>query len=198
MVQAHGWCVRGKACSNSHDIDLILDNEDVSEEKKKKRKKRRKHKNEKDVTSRISENTDVTESKLHQEANSMQMDQGDCIVNTNSTPKPAIDMPENVVKTFGSENAAAKPNICINGGHRAGFDAFMTAFAFACIVAKYGKPAAELKPPVTFSLSDFGLDEFMNRICLTGKDIPLQIIKSNFSKTSKDHREKLHKIMQNK
>lgn len=80
-------------------------------------------------------------------------------------------------------------------GHRAGFDAFMTGFAFAYFVAKYGSyDDIESRQP----LMQFGVTEFINKVALSGKDIPLQITKSEFAKTSKEHREKIQRLKETK
>ena len=80
------------------------------------------------------------------------------------------------------------------GGHRAGFDAFMTGFIFAHYISQYGT-YTELSNGMC--LGDLGVEQFTNKVTLTGKDIPLQIVKSTFAKTSKDHNEKMQRIMKN-
>ena len=77
------------------------------------------------------------------------------------------------------------------GGHRAGYDAFMTGLAFASFIAKYGKYGDIATGDKLLGL---GLEEFYNKVALSGKDIPLQIAKSAFSKTSKEHRDKIQRI----
>ena len=75
-----------------------------------------------------------------------------------------------------------------HGSHSAGHDAFMTGFTFAYYVSKYTKCRSQSD---TVSFCDLDCSDIVNRVCLTGKNIPLQIVKSNFAKTSKNHREKL-------
>ncbi|ELT96816.1 hypothetical protein CAPTEDRAFT_205148 [Capitella teleta] len=70
-------------------------------------------------------------------------------------------------------------------GHRAGFDAFMTGFIFAFFCARYG----ESNGKESF-IDSVGFQEYRNKLFLSGKDIPLQVLKSGFAKTSKQHREK--------
>ncbi len=77
------------------------------------------------------------------------------------------------------------------GGHRAGFDAFMTGFVFCHFVAKFGRFRDLPSRP---QMSDLGMQDFQNKITLSGKDIPLQIMKSNFAKTSKEHSDKIAKL----
>ena len=74
------------------------------------------------------------------------------------------------------------------GSHSAGYDAFMTGFAFAYYVGKYAecRSGSEM-----VSFVDVHRSDMTNKICLTGKDIPLQVVRSSFAKTSKNHRDKL-------
>ncbi len=76
-------------------------------------------------------------------------------------------------------------------GHRAGFDSFMTGFIFTQFIAKHGRFRGLPESP---KLTDLGMQDFSNKVALSGKDIPLQIMKSIFAKTSKDHQEKMDKI----
>lgn len=79
------------------------------------------------------------------------------------------------------------------GGHRAGFDSFMTGFAFATFISRYGKCPADLDIR-TCTLNDLGVEDFINKVTLSGKDIPLLIQKGNFAKNSKDHIHKFNAI----
>ena len=75
-------------------------------------------------------------------------------------------------------------------GHRAGYDAFMTAFCYSYDLIRYSrvKKACAFKD---ISFHSFDMKEnFSNKIYLSGKDIPLQICKSEFAKTSKMHQNK--------
>ena len=73
-------------------------------------------------------------------------------------------------------------------GHRAGFDAFMTGHTFACYAVGQAKdllPGASVeccKEAVMASLR-----AMQNCLGNRGKPIPLQIVKSHFSKTSAAH-----------
>ena len=96
---------------------------------------------------------------------------------------------ENIDCTPPKENnrTESKQTVSIKGGHSAGFDAFMTGFTFAFFSAKLGKKGCD---------SIHGLDHCVNRLALGGKDIPLQVVKSTFAKTSRLHREKME-LLQN-
>lgn len=91
---------------------------------------------------------------------------------------------ENGVKS--EEDSTSKNSRCV--GHRAGIDAFMTGFIMATYFSRHcGEQGKD------FCFQD-SVQEFQNKIYLTGKDIPLIISKSSFAKTSKDHREKFSKL----
>ena len=78
-----------------------------------------------------------------------------------------------------------------SGAHRSGYDAFMTGYAFACIMTDYCSRAPFHKP---LSGRTIGLKSIMNCVFLSGKDMPLKIRKSNYDKTTRDHDHKLASI----
>lgn len=95
------------------------------------------------------------------------------------------DMTKNAVKKVVSVSRC--------GGHRAGFDAFMTGYIFASFLAKFGRVKDGVSEGRT--VRDFGVaEELSNRVYLGGKDFPLQIASSNFSKPSKSHLEKWERL----
>lgn len=80
------------------------------------------------------------------------------------------------------ENNSSLKETPVNGfsgsdGHRAGFDAFMTAYSFAYFLTSEGQDS-----------------EAKNKVYLSRKDTPLNIVKSAFAKNSKSHAVKLNKI----
>ena len=73
-------------------------------------------------------------------------------------------------------------------GHRAGFDAFMTGHTFACYAVGQAKdllPGASVECCREALMA--GLRVMQNCLGNRGKPIPLQIVKSHFSKTSVAH-----------
>ncbi|XP_041358984.1 target of EGR1 protein 1-like isoform X2 [Gigantopelta aegis] len=104
-------------------------------------------------------------------------------------PEPCISILCPEVKNGGKESVVEEAR---SGGHRAGYDAFMTGFSMAFFAAKYGKVPESCSGKIV--LSDLGLEDMHNKIYLCGKDIPMSIFKSAFTKTSKDHREKFQKL----
>ena len=186
--QAHGWCGAGDACDKSHDIDVILDCEERAAAKKRDRRRRRKT---------PSGPTTTTEVKVEE------METG---VSEDATPAPATPgKVKDEMKTGVSEGATPAPTTpgIRTGGHRAGYDAFMTGFAFAYYVAKFGErddglgsPTSPTPPTSSTStlVGGAGMGELANKICLSGKDIPLRITKSNFATTSGKHEEKMKRV----
>lgn len=82
-------------------------------------------------------------------------------------------------------------------GHRAGHDAFMTAFCFASFIAQKMSTRSDVVNTDDFCWKDLVAD-VRNRVCLSGKDFPLLIQKSTFSKCSKSHLEKYSRLVSDK
>merc|ERR1712129_91243 len=78
-----------------------------------------------------------------------------------------------------------------SGGHRAGYDAFMTAFSFSTfLVHQTQLPVA----PDSFWPAGIKADKLANRIYLVCKDFPLLVQKSAFAKCSVQHDQKMRRL----
>merc|ERR1712105_261184 len=78
-----------------------------------------------------------------------------------------------------------------SGGHRAGYDAFMTGFSFSTFLVHQTK----LPPsPVDFWPASIRSESLANRIYLVSKDFPLLVQKSAFSKFSVQHDVKIKRL----
>lgn len=131
------------------------------------------------VTSRCSETDQVT---LQQNVNIDKKGSGDSIKDVGSSAEQ------------NGEGVTEKPKVRVRrtGGHRAGFDSFMTGYAFACAFSQFGCVATDND---SVKLNDVSaLDDVRNKVTLSGKDIPLLIKKGNFAKTSLLHNEKIVKL----
>ncbi|XP_070775343.1 target of EGR1 protein 1 [Enoplosus armatus] len=84
------------------------------------------------------------------------------------------------------------------GTHRAGFDAFMTGyiFAYSCtLIKKDGVGAAEEKEhQKEEEQQQSRLPTCLNKVYLSGKAAPLNVVKSTFSKSSKAHVQKMEMV----
>ncbi|XP_074642212.1 target of EGR1 protein 1-like isoform X2 [Tubulanus polymorphus] len=178
----HGWCALGKNCPNSHDVDAILRKEDVAlvnKQRKRNRRKRARPGSESTIGECATVEERVASVTVNDNSNNAGLT-GDC-----SQESSDIDIPQNGEQV--QSNVVTKSRC---EGHRAGFDAFMTGFTMGTFIAKYGKSVSD--NPI--KLSDFGIQELVNRIYLSGKDYALQIKKSDFSKPSKGHRIKIQML----
>ncbi|RWS01222.1 target of EGR1 protein 1-like protein [Dinothrombium tinctorium] len=92
-------------------------------------------------------------------------------------------------KTF---DPSANPMNVNSGIHSSGFDAFMTGYCFAVYIALYGGDKVDAK--TKFTPTNIGLKRFHNSLYLTGKDIPLKVNASSYSRVSQNHKTKIEKI----
>ena len=78
-----------------------------------------------------------------------------------------------------------------SGGHRAGYDAFMTAFSFSTFLVHQTKLPAS---PQDFRAESILSQALVNKVYLVSKDFPLLVQKSSFSKCSVQHDLKMKKL----
>ena len=83
-------------------------------------------------------------------------------------------------------------------GHRAGFDAFMTAYSFAVYFCKqkikFSSTDQEVAKEKTVS-NLARMESIKNRIVISGKPAPLLVAKSHFAKTSHGHQLRIIKLL---
>ncbi|NWR62734.1 TOE1 protein, partial [Bucorvus abyssinicus] len=196
---AYGWCPKGVTCPHSHNIDLIIDEDDrLWEEKRKKRKhKWKRRKNTEEPAKAIGQESSGKEMELAQNgeegpprkqscyepASATELAEGTPSSEGRSLEENSMDMePEASSDTKKEKKTHGPPSQ--GGTHRAGFDAFMTGYIMAYIwMLKKGKNTDTGTGP--------WLPDCHNKLYLSGKSVPLQIVKSLFSKSSKAHRQKM-------
>ncbi|NXC54797.1 TOE1 protein, partial [Aleadryas rufinucha] len=197
---AYGWCPKGVKCPQSHNIDLIIDEDDKLWEKRKKRKHKWKHR----------KNMKVPANAFQQESSGEKMEQAQngeegpprkqsCYepgaatepaeIAPNGEGRPLEEISMDMETETEAAGAAGKEKETHGppsqgGTHRAGFDAFMTGYIMAYVwMLKQGKNTDAAEGP--------WLPDCHNKLYLSGKSVPLQIVKSLFSKSSKAHSEKI-------
>ncbi|KFP44899.1 Target of EGR1 protein 1, partial [Chlamydotis macqueenii] len=199
---AYGWCPKGVKCPQSHNIDLIIDEDDkLWEEKRKKRKhKWKRRKNAEEPAKAFEQESSGKEVEIAQNGEEGPPRKQSCYEpaaatelaeiapNTEDTPleENATDMElvsSDTTRAAEKEKETHSPP-SQGGTHRAGFDAFMTGYIMAYVwMLKKGKSTDAGAAP--------WLPDCHNKLYLSGKSVPLQIVKSLFSKSSKAHSQKM-------
>lgn len=209
---AFGWCPNGTQCPLSHDTDhIILQDEKSRQDKRKKRKRQRKKRG--DVVEDSSSFDGAPENKIpHMEvdppgkpdedeptgnqaiSDGSNQKTSSAAANTTSTVTDTDNSfenkPEDDIKK--SSNCSAQKKKPDTGTHRAGFDAYMTGYIFAYSCSFYKK--SEEKEAVNENEqkeAEQWLPSCLNKVYLSGKAAPLNIVKSTFSRSSKAHVQKM-------
>lgn len=206
---AFGWCPNGTQCSLSHDTDLIVLHDELNKDDR--RKKRKRHRNKKkggDDVEDSSVSEGAPENKTpHMETDVQEKSAIEPHMNETEEPKKSTSLAISNVTTPDTDNGTEsknqdvmlKPNMGSpqkkkpdTGTHRAGFDAFMTGFIFAHSFVNDRKAKAESE--------DSGMEteqwvpSCLNKVYLSGKSVPLIIVKSTFAKSSKAHQQKIEML----
>jgi len=192
----HGWCTSTHNCPFSHDIDDILDLESThclgggggGGGRKAKRSKRRLK-------------SIAFDSLPTLEADEMGSIVDESVITLTSKDDSHL---ETSVSTNGqttrgnkrTESTSSEAIIHNTHGHRAGYDAFMTAFSFACMMAQQQHQQEQQQQQQRQQSGDsfHGLSDFRNKLFLSRKEFQLTISKSSFGRVSKEHQKKMEKM----
>lgn len=247
--QAHGCCGKGINCPKSHDPNAILDAEEIIVEDKRKRKRRRRNrKNRNQEMDVVEGETDEKKMKKgegegKEEQKEENMGVGGAAPEENeavgevSVSMVEGDKPSDLINKANDTEVATESGPLPNGvngpqrtepkgivpkksgSHRAGFDAFMTGFATAAFIARFGSTetpegATQLQSTAAKQMQGgqltsrvgqlelaescmehYGIGHLTNKLYLSGKDYPLAVAKSSFTKTSTLHKDKMDMII---
>lgn len=113
-----------------------------------------------------------------------------------NTKTDTADCTESKTEEHGRGNISVHPKTddqkkADTGTHRAGFDAFMTGFIFAHSFAFIKKDKVESEEE---EKEQQWLPSCLNKVYLSGKAAPLNVVKSTFSKSSKAHVKKMEMV----
>lgn len=203
VSQAFGWCPNGSECPLSHDTDLIiLQDEKGVKSKRRKRKRQREKKTEGDKAAEDSSIFDdgpgnkvahMMEEKTEgdqQRPETLRASDGD---NRRTEGESNGDEDKTgFITSAESKNDDGRveraSKVVNTGTHRAGFDAFMTGyiFAYTCTLVKKDEEQQEGE--------ESWLPTCLNKVYLSGKAAPLNVVKSTFSRSSKAHVQKMEMV----
>jgi len=205
----HGHCALNKSCPQSHDIDLIVLSKEVEVTKKDRKRKRtpplpEKQKNVQSML--LSQQQDQDQQQFNTGSVKIECSGGTSGIESDfrpgEGPDPVSDESEKSSDSKKSKKDPKKdPKQSNCGGHRAGYDAFMTGFSFATFIVHSAliNPEDGVKSePISRLLGvpvrpDFSDLRIANRIYLVCKDIPFIVRKSAYCKISLGHYEKYTK-----
>ncbi|XP_054764335.2 target of EGR1 protein 1-like [Lytechinus pictus] len=247
IYAAHGCCAKGIHCPKSHDPNAILDSEEIIIEEKRKRKRRRRNRKNRNQEMDVQDG-ETDEKRMKDGDGEGEEERKDESLDVGSTaPEASTGVGEETVPVvngdnpdLGKENGSdaptelnpltdgvsrsnqTKPTSLApkkSGSHRAGFDAFMTGFATAAFIARFGSAktpegngqvqssaarpiqggqftsrVGQLDQPKS-CVDWYGIGHLTNKLYLSGKNYPLAVAKSSFTKTSLLHKDKMDMII---
>ena len=197
----HGWCSEGIECKKSHNIDLILDRSESKKLRSRSKhgkksnrssKKTRKIIQKMKLLSLFNESIkEGVESGDSDDCQNAQNGDGDVVVVQEEKTDSINGSMAGVVNGLepGPKHEVGRVK---SGAHRSGYDAFMTGYAFGTFLYIH----CRTEPTVNGTLDSkiAGLKDLVNNVFLSGKDHPLKIRSSNYSKPSSESQEKLQQL----
>ncbi|XP_068605213.1 target of EGR1 protein 1 [Brachionichthys hirsutus] len=211
---AFGWCPNGAECPLSHDTDLIVLQDEKGTGKRERKKKRARGKTTEDsstsdgapknklphidvdpmdapdtqertdpcLQSQLPVDSDGNVRQSQGDSKGMEVGEDDASSTKAGVPKTRTGAenrgPAHITEPPFKADHQKKTD---TGTHRAGFDAFMTGyiFAYSCTLEEEQRSL---------------LPACLNKIYLSGKAVPLNVVKSTFSKSSKAHVQKMEMV----
>lgn len=201
----YGWCSEAIDCKKSHNIDLILDRieskklhsrskhgKKSSRSSKKTRKIIQKMKLLSLYNESIKEGFESGDSDGCQTfPNSLDNVPGDAVIDNNAKTESINSSMTGIMNGLNNDPKHEVGRVK-SGAHRSGYDAFMTGYAFGTFLYIHCKTEPTIKGTLNSKIA--GLKDLVNNVFLSGKDHPLRIRSSSYSKPSGESQDKLQQL----